>query len=309
MSTLEAWTLRGQPFAWGTQTYLMGILNVTPDSFSDGGRFNTLETAIAQAQHLVQSGAHILDVGGQSTRPQADDVSLEEELKRVIPVITALRSPQTQLSQPHSSQTTSNQDTSQQQPNLSLTNVPISIDTTRAAVAKAAVQAGADLVNDISGATYDPDMLSTVAELGVPIVLMHIRGTPKTMQQLTDYQDVVGEIYEFLARRVESAVAAGINPSRIILDPGIGFAKTYDQNLEILRQVAKFRTLGCPILIGASRKSFIGHILNQPDPAQRVWGTAAACCAAIAGSADMMRVHDVAEMRDACLVADAIWRT
>ena len=308
MSTLEAWTLRGQTFAWGTKTYLMGILNVTPDSFSDGGRFHTLDTAIAQAQHLVHSGAHILDIGGQSTRPQAEEVSLEEELNRVIPVIKALRSPQTTLSHSHSSRNTSNQDASQQS-NIVLSTIPISIDTTRAAVAKAAVQVGADLVNDISGATYDPDMLPTVAELNVPIVLMHIRGTPKTMQQLTDYQDVVGEIYEFLARRVEAAVAAGINPERIILDPGIGFAKTYEQNLDILRHVSKFRTLGCPILIGASRKSFIGHILNQPDPAQRVWGTAAACCAAIAGSADIMRVHDIAEMRDACMVADAIWRS
>jgi dihydropteroate synthase len=151
-------------------------------------------------------------------------------------------------------------------------------------------------------------MLPTIAELGVPIVLMHIRGTPKTMQQLTTYQDLMGEIYEFLARRIEAAVSRGIDPNRILLDPGIGFAKTFTQNLEILRQIPKLRNLGCPILIGTSRKSFIGHILEQPDPQQRVWGTAATCCAAIAGGADLLRVHDVAEMREVCRVADAIWR-
>ena len=289
LSIGAALTLRGQKFAWGTQTYLMGVLNVTPDSFSDGGQFNSLDSAIAQARYLIDSGAHILDIGGQSTRPQAEDISAETELQRVIPVIRALRS---KLSENTSS----------------IATMPISIDTTRAEVARAAVEAGADLVNDISGATYDPEMLLTVAELQVPIVLMHLRGTPKTMQQLTNYQDLIGEIYEFLAQRVEAAITAGIAPQHIILDPGIGFAKTYAQNLEILRQISKFRALGCPILIGTSRKSFIGHILDQPDPQQRIWGTAATCCAAIAGFADILRVHDVAELRDVCRVADAIWR-
>lgn len=288
-STPEALTLKGQVFNWGTQTYLMGILNVTPDSFSDGGQFHSLSNAVTQAHRLIESGAHLLDIGGQSTRPQAEEVSVDEELQRVIPVIQVLRSTVTETSTP-------------------IAAVPISVDTTRAEVAKAAVVAGADLVNDISGATYDANMLPTIAELEVPIVLMHIRGTPKTMQQLTSYQDLVGEIYEFLAQRVEAAVAVGVDPKHIILDPGIGFAKTYAQNLELLRQIPKFRSLGCPILIGTSRKSFIGHILNQPDPQQRIWGTAATCCAAIAGSADILRVHDVAEMRDVCRVADAIWR-
>lgn len=291
LPTLAALTLRGQTFDWGTQTYLMGILNVTPDSFSDGGQFHALDSAVAQAHHLITSGAHILDIGGQSTRPQAEDVSVAEELQRVEPVIQALRSPASAASIAP----------------VSL-SIPISVDTTRAVVARAAIAAGADLVNDISGATYDTMMLPTVAELGVPIVLMHLRGTPKTMQQLTTYQDLLGEIYEFLAQRVAAAVAAGIAPQRIILDPGIGFAKTAAQNLEILRQIAKLRTLGCPILVGTSRKSFIGHLLDQPDPQQRVWGTAATCCAAIAGCADILRVHDVAEMREVCRVADAIWR-
>jgi dihydropteroate synthase len=144
--------------------------------------------------------------------------------------------------------------------------------------------------------------------LGVPIILMHLRGTPKTMQKLTDYTDLMAEIYEFLSRRMEAAVAAGIHPNRIILDPGIGFAKTYGQNIEILRKLSDLRSLGCPLLVGVSRKSFIGHILNQPDPKQRVWGTAAACCAAIAASADILRIHDVEPLREVCQVADAIWR-
>ena len=282
MPNFAEWTLRNQIFAWGKQTYLMGVLNVTPDSFSDGGQFDTLDAAIAQAHYLVESGAHIVDVGGQSTRPQAEEISLATELERVVPVIRALR-----------------------ENGLS---APISIDTTKAAVARAAVAAGADWVNDISGAMVDPEMLGAIADLNIPIVLMHMRGTPQTMQRLTEYQDLMGEIYEFLARRVESAIAIGIPSSHIMLDPGIGFAKNYDQNLEILRQLSKLRSLGFPLLVGTSRKGFIGHILNQPNAQERVWGTAATSCAAIAQGADVLRVHDVKEMRDVCLVADAIWR-
>jgi dihydropteroate synthase len=312
MSTLEALKLRGQVFRWGQQTYLMGILNITPDSFSDGGQFHTLPTAIAQAQHLVKAGAHILDVGGQSTRPQAEEISPEEELQRVVPVIKALRNPSVDAPPTQPESTRSARTSIEEDDRLldsTLQGIPISVDTTRASVARAAIEAGADLVNDISGATYDPEMLPTVAELNVPIVLMHIRGTPKTMQQLTEYQDLVGEIYEFLAQRIEACLAAGIASHHIILDPGIGFAKTYEQNLELLRQVAKFRSLGYPVLIGTSRKSFIGHLLNQADPKQRVWGTAATCCAAIANGADILRVHDIAELQQVCVVADAIWRT
>ena len=282
MPNIAEWMVRNQAFTWGKQTYLMGILNVTPDSFSDGGQFNTLDAAIAQAHHLVNSGAHILDIGGQSTRPQAEEISLAAELERVVPVIRALRG--------HG------------------VNAPISVDTTKAAVARAAVAAGADWVNDISGAVYDPEMLGAIAEMHIPIVLMHMRGTPKTMQQLTEYQDLMGEIYEFLARRAEAAIALGVPSNHIMLDPGIGFAKNYEQNLEILRQLSKLRSLGFPLLVGTSRKGFIGHILNQPKAQERVWGTAATCCAAIAQGADVLRVHDVKEMREACLVADAIWR-
>jgi dihydropteroate synthase len=287
----NAITLRQQPFDWGQQTYLMGVLNVTPDSFSDGGQFHRLEAAVAQAQFLADSGAHILDIGGQSTRPQAEDVELEEELQRVIPVIQAVRGRMTGSEE------------------SKVNSIPISVDTTKAAVARAAVAAGADIVNDISGAVFDPDMLPTVAELGVPIVLMHMRGTPKTMQQMTNYKDLLGEIYDFLAIRTEAALQAGIAAERIILDPGIGFAKTFAQNLEILKHLPHFHSLGFPLLIGTSRKGFIGYLLNQPDPKQRVWGTAATCCAAIQGGADILRVHDLPQMRDVCLVADTIWRS
>ncbi|HAZ49741.1 MAG TPA: dihydropteroate synthase [Cyanobacteria bacterium UBA11369] len=273
--------VRDRSFIWGKRTYLMGILNVTPDSFSDGGLFHHPESAIAQARYLVKAGADILDIGGESTRPGAAEISPEEELNRVVPVIEAIRR---ELS------------------------VPISVDTTKAAIASASVAAGADIINDISGATFDSQMLPTVAELGVPIVLMHMRGTPKTMQTMTDYQDLIGEIYQFLQARVEAAIASGIDKSCIILDPGIGFAKTYDQNLEILRRLSEFRSLDCPILIGVSRKSFIGRILNQTDPQGRVWGTAGACAGAIASGADILRVHDLPEMRDVSLVADAIFR-
>lgn len=278
-------TIRNKAFEWGKRTYLMGVLNVTPDSFSDGGDYYTIESALAQAENMVKSGVDIIDIGGQSTRPGAAEISLEEEIDRVIPVVQILR-----------------------QKAEIFGSVPISVDTTRAQVAKAAVEAGADIINDISGATFDSEMLSTVAQLKVPIILMHIRGTPQTMQKLTDYRDLIGEIREFLESRIAEAVAAGIDKSHIILDPGIGFAKNYSQNLEILQQLAKFRGLDCPILVGVSRKSFIGHILNQPLAKQRIWGTAAACTGAIANSADILRVHDVREMHDVCLVADAIFR-
>lgn len=282
------WQFSGdRQLIWGDRTYLMGVLNVTPDSFSDGGQFDQLDSALQQAHRLAKDGADVLDIGGQSTRPQAEDVALEEELRRVIPVIQAIR---------------------QGASDFAPMDTLISVDTTKAAVARAAIAAGANIINDISGATFDEAMLPTVAELGVPIVLMHIRGTPKTMQQLTDYQNVVQEVYDFLARRIEGAIAHGIPHHHIAIDPGIGFAKTAAQSVELLRRIEVFKPLGCPVLIGPSRKSFIGHILNQPDPKQRVWGTAAACAMAIAHGADILRVHDVAEMRDVCRVADAIGR-
>ncbi|MGK7904343.1 MAG: dihydropteroate synthase [Hormoscilla sp.] len=278
--------IRDKLFDWGAYTYLMGILNVTPDSFSDGGEFYSTEAAVNQAKLMVAAGADIVDIGGQSTRPGSSQVTLQAELDRVLPVISQIRSRPDKWAE-----------------------VPISIDTTRAEVADRAIALGADIVNDISGGTFDPDMLSVGARKRVPMILMHMRGTPQTMQKLTDYEDLLGEIYGFLESRINAAVSAGIERSRLIIDPGIGFAKTGAQNLEIFRQMSRFRALGVPILVGPSRKSFIGHLLDLPtDPKGRVWGTAAACVGAIAGGADILRVHDVAEMRDVCRVADAIFR-
>ncbi len=273
--------IRGNTFDWGTRTYIMGVLNVTPDSFSDGGQFNCVDAAVAQATAMVKAGADIIDIGGQSTRPGAQQISLDEELNRIIPVLTAIRS---------------------------ATNTIISIDTTRSEVAKAALEAGGDIINDISGGTYDPEIFKVAFEAQVPIILMHIRGTPATMQQLTDYNDVVAEIISFLNGQIQIALNTGIKRNQIIIDPGIGFAKNYEQNLEIFHRLKELRQLNCPILVGPSRKSFIGRILNQPDPKGRLMGTAAACSAAIFQGADIVRVHDVKEIRDVCLVTDAIIR-
>jgi dihydropteroate synthase len=272
-----------QIFDWGSRTYLMAVLNVTPDSFSDGGRFSTVPQACAQALRLVKAGADILDIGGESTRPGAAPVELGEELRRVLPAIEGIRE--------------------------QLGTVPISIDTTKAAVARAAVMAGAGLVNDVSGGTFDPEMLSTVADLGVPICLMHLRGTPANMQQLTDYMDVVQEVSDALLERVAAAIAAGIDPDNIMVDPGIGFAKTAAQSIELLRNLQDLRErVGKPLLVGVSRKSFIGQILDRPDPEQRIWGTAAACAVAIERGTDLLRVHDVAEMIDVIRVTDVLVR-
>ena len=275
-------TIRDHCFAWGKRTYIMGVINVTPDSFSDGGEFNHPSAALTQAQALVTGGADIIDIGGQSTRPGAKQISLAEELDRVVSVLQVVRKE---------------------------VSLPISVDTTRASVAKAAIEAGADVINDISGGTFDREMLSFVAKAQVPIVLMHIRGNPGTMQKLTNYQDLLQEIYSFLEKQIKAATNAGIEQSKIIIDPGIGFAKNYQQSIEIFHKLHLLQKLNCPILVGPSRKSFIGKILNQPDPKARVWGTAAACCAAIFQGADILRVHDVQQMREVSLVADALMRT
>ena len=273
--------IRDRSFNWGERTYLMGILNVTPDSFSDGGEFNNVEAALSQAQEMIANGVDIIDIGGESTRPNAEAVGIEEELQRVIPVIERLRKS---------------------------SSIPISIDTTKAIVAEKAIAAGADFVNDISGATFDRQMLSTVAKLNVPIILMHIRGNPQTMQSLTDYGDVVQDVKEFLETQVDKAVACGIKRCNIIIDPGIGFAKKAPQSLELLQRLSELKALSLPILVGVSRKSFMRPILNQDDAKQRIWGTAAACYGAITRGADILRVHDVAQMYDVCRVADAIER-
>ena len=276
--------IRGKNFDWGSRTYVMGVLNVTPDSFSDGGKFQTVKAATLRAVGMVAVGVDIIDIGGESTKPGAIPVDTTIELERVIPVIEAIRQDST------------------------IGQIPISIDTTKSAVAQAAIGAGADMINDVSGGVLDSQMLRIVAQLDVPYVMMHMRGTPTTMQQMTDYQDIIPEIIAFWETQIDRAIQSGIDRSQLIIDPGIGFAKTYHQSIELIRQLDQFKVLDLPLLVGVSRKSFIGKILNQPDPAQRLWGTAAACCAAIANGADILRVHDVAEMVDVSRVADVMWR-
>jgi dihydropteroate synthase len=284
MKAKQNLNIRDRSFVWGDRTYIMGVLNVTPDSFSDGGKFQTVDAALSQAVNVVAAGADLLDIGGESAKPGAIPIDESTELARVIPVIAAIRQ------------------------HVDLRDIPISIDTTKASVAQAAVRAGADIVNDVSGGKFDPQMLPEVSRLGVPYILMHMRGTPATMQQMTDYDDVIAGVYSELAAQIDRAVACGIDRSQIILDPGIGFAKKYYQSIELIRQLDRFQALELPLLVGVSRKSFIGKILDRAEPTERLWGTAAACCASIARGADMMRVHDVAEMVDVCRVADVMFR-
>jgi dihydropteroate synthase len=256
----------------------MGILNVTPDSFYDGGRRPDAHKAVADAIAMVEAGADIIDIGGESTRPGARPVSLDDELARVLPVIRALRH---------------------------LTQLPISIDTYKAGVAKAALAEGADVVNDISALTFDSGMVDLVAAEKVPVVLMHMQGTPRTMQVEPHYSDVVAEVRDFLARRVEFAVERGIEREKIIIDPGIGFGKTLEHNLALLRGLPDLARVGQPLLVGVSRKGFIGKLLNAV-PEERLEGSVAAAVAAVLAGAHVIRVHDVKATRKAIRVADAI---
>ena len=287
VSAVSPWQIRDHRFNWGSRTYLMGVLNVTPDSFSDGGQFDTVEPALAQAQMLVEAEMDMLDIGGQSTRPGAGQVSVQEECDRVLPIIQSIRAASHDW----------------------LREIPLSVDTTRAEVARLALAAGADVINDISGGTYEPEIFEVAAEFNAPLILMHLRGTPETMQQMTDYEDLMGEIVTFLANQADQAVTAGVDPNKIAVDPGIGFAKTVAQNVTILRELEKLKVMNCPILVGTSRKSFIGKLLNQPDARARGWGTAATCDCAIAHGADLLRVHDGPQMRDVCRMADVLWRS
>jgi dihydropteroate synthase len=260
------------------RTLVMGILNVTPDSFSDGGQHAGVEAALAHARRLLDEGADIIDVGGESTRPGADAVSAEEELRRVVPVIEGIRG---------------------------FSQVPLSVDTTKAVVARAAVQAGAQMINDVSGLTADPEMAAVAALTGAYVVIMHTLGTPKTMQQQICYTDVVDDIIAFLRRQLQVTVAAGVPRERIIVDPGIGFGKTVGHNLEILRRLREFLVLERPILMGTSRKSFIGRVLDLPVD-QRLEGTAATVALSIANGAAIVRVHDVLPMVRVARMTDAV---
>lgn len=257
----------------------MGVLNVTPDSFSDGGHFDTVDKAVQQGMQLFREGASVLDIGGESTRPGAKSVALDEELARVVPVVEKLR---------HE------------------TDLPLSIDTNKAQVARAAIAAGANFVNDISGLTFDPEMPSVVAESGAGIFLMHTRGRPEVMQQQTEYDNLTSEVIEGLKKSLSTAVKAGIDRSCIAVDPGIGFGKSAEGNLELLHNLEALHQLNCPILLGTSRKSFIGRILQQDDPLERLSGTLATVSLGVAQGVQMFRVHDVRQAREAALVAWSI---
>ena len=252
------------------ETLVMGIVNVTPDSFSDGGNFFSSELAISHASKLITQGADIIDIGGESTRPGAEQVSESEELKRVIPVIEKIR--------------TDNP------------TILISIDTTKASVAKHAIEAGADIINDVSGFSFDNNMIGIVESFNIPVVIMHMKGNPQNMQLNPKYKDIVNEILDFFKMKIKIAIQSGINRSMIILDPGIGFGKTVEHNFELLSRLNEFNVLELPIMIGPSRKSFIGITLDLP-PEDRVEGTAAAVSAGVMNGASIVRVHDVKSMK------------
>ena len=256
---------------------IMGIVNVTPDSFSDGGLFLNPERAIRHARELFAAGADLLDIGGESTRPGARAVTAEEELARVAPVIAGMRG----------------------------TGAPISIDTSKLAVADAALDAGAEMVNDVTALRAEPELAGLCAERDCGLVLMHMRGSPRTMQENPTYDDVVDDVKAFLAERIEFATAAGVAEERIWIDPGIGFGKTVEHNLELLRRLRELRELGRPIVIGTSRKSFLGKVTGR-EVDERLGGTVASNVLALRAGADMFRVHDVREVDQALRVAEAI---
>lgn len=276
--SLPALDVGDRTLAFGGRFYVMGVLNVTPDSFSDGGQFFDAEDAIARGVAMWEAGADIIDVGGESTRPGADPVPADEELERVAPVIEAL---------------------------AERTDAVLSVDTYKAEVARAACGAGAGIVNDISGLGFDDGMAAAVADTGAVLVLMHTRGTPQTMQQDIDYDDVVADIRDYFSERLALARRAGIPQERIVLDPGIGFGKTVAQNFRLVRELHRFFDFGCPLLLGTSRKSFIGKVLDKPAD-ERVWGTAATVACGLYAGADIVRVHDVAEMIDVVRITEAI---
>ena len=261
---------------------LMGIVNVTPDSFSDGGRFLAPDRAIQHARRLVDEGAELLDLGGESTRPGAGAVSADEELDRVRPVLEGLLGPE-----------------------RTLAGVAISIDTSKLAVAEVALDLGAQIVNDVTALRSEPELGALCAERDCGLVLMHMQGTPRTMQENPSYDDVVDDVKAFLAERIEFATSQGVAEERIWVDPGIGFGKTVDHNLELLRRLGELEELGRPIVIGASRKSFLGKLTGR-EVGERLGGTVASNVLALRAGADVFRVHDVAELRQALAVSEAI---
>jgi dihydropteroate synthase len=270
---------RGKVLDLGSHTHVMGILNVTPDSFSDGGQYAEKNAALEHAREMVAQGADIIDIGGESTRPGSEPLTEDEETKRIIPVIERLSAE---------------------------FEVPISVDTYKSSVAKKALEAGASIVNDISGLRFSNDMAKVIAAQGAAVVLMHIKGTPRDMQVNPLYRDVIGEIMEYLEESSGIALKAGIDRSRIMIDPGIGFGKTLEHNLTILERLDEFRSLGFPIVLGTSRKRFIGTVLDIAEPKDRVEGSAATVALGIERGAGIVRVHDVAYMTKVARMTDAI---
>ena len=278
---VREWKLARSSLPYGERTLVMGVLNITPDSFSDGGQFFAFDRAIAQAEQMIAEGADIIDVGGESTRPGSEFVSEAEELRRVMPVIERLKS---------------------------ASSIPISIDTTKSSVARAGLEAGAEIVNDISGLRFDQAIADEVAKAKAGVVLMHSRGTPKDMQQLPPVEDIIGEVISGLRQSVAIAEQRGVPRESIAIDPGIGFGKTAEQNVELIAKLdqlaQEFPDL--PLMIGTSRKSFIGKLLNNAAADQRLYGTVATTVAAVLNGAHVVRVHDVKATRDAVRVIDAI---
>ena len=261
------------------KTLVMGIINVTPDSFSDGGKYVKIKNAINHSKKMVDDGADIIDVGGESTRPGAEEVSSSEELRRVIPVVESIR--------------------------LNFPDILISIDTTKSVVAREAIKAGADIINDVSGLDSDIEMVGLVANLKVPIIIMHMKGNPRNMQNNPKYENLIGEITSFFEKKIKIATELGINRNLIIIDPGIGFGKTINHNFEIISKLKEFSKLDLPIMIGPSRKSFIGKTLNLPVESL-IEGTSAAITASILNGAAIVRVHDVLEMKRVAEISEKI---
>ncbi|NPA49932.1 MAG: dihydropteroate synthase [Thermodesulfobacteria bacterium] len=271
--------IRGRVFEWGRRPYLVGVLNITPDSFSDGGLYLARDAALRRTEDLIEAGADIIDVGGESTRPFARPVPVEEELRRVIPVIEAIRN--------------------------RFEEIPLSVDTYKAKVAEEALLAGADIVNDISAMRFDPEMAKVVARNKAPVILMHMKGTPQTMQVDPTYEDVLQEIKNFFEERVSFAEENGIGREKIILDPGIGFGKRFEDNLKIIKQVEYFKTLRLPVMLGPSRKSFLGQIVGK-EAAERDPATMAVVAYATLKGVDLLRVHNVSMAKDVILVMEAL---
>lgn len=272
---------KDRSFELGKKTYVMAIMNVTPDSFSENGVNFALNRAVENAKQMIAAGVDVIDVGGESTRPGAPEVGVEEEISRVVPFIKALRG---------------------------FSDIPVSIDTWKSEVAEAAIEAGADIINDVTGFHRDKKLKDVAAKYGVGCIAMHMRGTPKTMQnpENLQYVNLVADICDYFKNTVDMLKSAGVDSSKIMLDPGVGFSKNCDQNLELVKELSKFRELGYPVFLGPSRKSFIGQVLDIKEPEKRVWGTAAVIAVGIRNGADMVRIHDFEEMIQVAGMADSL---